>query len=143
MYQFFIPLEFFRSVNGLLKTALGPPPGSVSSLSPAQDMTFRHESVKCLVRIIKSMGSWMDQQLKIGENHSTKSSDNENLAESPSYLIDDTNNADYELHPEANSEISDAATLEQRRAHKLEIQVWLFCCLQVTLFVSLLFRNTF
>ncbi|KAH6767305.1 SEC7-like guanine nucleotide exchange family protein [Perilla frutescens var. hirtella] len=115
------PNIFERTVNGLLKTALGPPPGSVTSLSPAQDMTFRHESVKCLVRIIKSMGLWMDQQLKVGEHNPTKSFDNENLTESPSYHIDDAN-ADYELHPEANSGLSDAATLEQRRAYKLEIQ---------------------
>lgn len=123
--QFLIPLGFCRTVNGLLKTALGPPPGSVTSLSPVQDMTFRHESVKCLVRIIKSMGSWMDQQLKVGEHNPPKSSDNENVAESPSYPIDDATNVDYELHPEANSEISDAATLEQRRTHKKEIQVCL------------------
>lgn len=116
------PNIFERTVNGLLKTALGPPPGSVTSLSPVQDMTFRHESVKCLVRIIKSMGLWMDQQLKVGEHNPSKSTDNENSAESPSYVIDDANNADYELHPEANSGISDAATLEQRRAYKLEIQ---------------------
>lgn len=67
----------------------------------------------------------MDQQLKIGENNPTKFSDHENLTENSSYLIDDANNADYELHSEANSEISDTATLEQRRAYKLEIQVCL------------------
>lgn len=67
----------------------------------------------------------MDQQLKIGENSPIKPTDNENSAESPSCVIDDANNADFELHPEANSEISDAATLEQRRAYKLEIQVCL------------------
>ncbi|KAJ8530344.1 hypothetical protein K7X08_037179 [Anisodus acutangulus] len=55
-----------RTVNGLLKTALGPPPGSTTTLSPVQDITFRSESVKCLVTIIKSMGMWMDQQLKKG-----------------------------------------------------------------------------
>ncbi|KAI3447875.1 hypothetical protein Pfo_004540 [Paulownia fortunei] len=116
------PNIFERTVNGLLKTALGPPPGSITSLSPAQDMTFRHESVKCLVIIIKSMGSWMDQQLKVGEFNPPKFSDNENLTENPTYPIDDANSADYELHLEANSEFSDAATLEQRRAYKLEIQ---------------------
>ncbi|KAK4405407.1 Brefeldin A-inhibited guanine nucleotide-exchange protein 1 [Sesamum angolense] len=116
------PNIFERTVNGLLKTALGPPPGSITSLSPAQDMTFRHESVKCLVRIIKSMGSWMDQQLKVGELSPSKFSDNENLTETPSYPIDDTNIVDYELHSEANSEFSNAASLEQRRAYKLEIQ---------------------
>ncbi|PIN15716.1 hypothetical protein CDL12_11652 [Handroanthus impetiginosus] len=85
-------------------------------------MTFRHESVKCLVRIIKSMGSWMDQQLKVGEFNPPKLSDNENLSEIASYLIDDMNSADIELHAEANSEFSDAAILEQRRAYKLELQ---------------------
>ncbi|KAK4423997.1 Brefeldin A-inhibited guanine nucleotide-exchange protein 1 [Sesamum alatum] len=116
------PNIFERTVNGLLKTALGPPPGSITSLSPAQDMTFRHESVKCLVIIIKSMGSWMDQQLKVGELNPPKLSDNENLTETPTYVIDDANIADYEMHSEANSEFSNAATLEQRRAYKLEIQ---------------------
>ncbi|KAL7082955.1 hypothetical protein ACP275_14G132100 [Erythranthe tilingii] len=115
------PNIFERTVNGLLKTALGPPPGSVTSLSPGQDMTFRHESVKCLVRIIKSMGSWMDQQLKVGELNPPKSFDSENLTENHTYL-EDANSADYELHPEANSEFSNAATLEQRRAYKIEIQ---------------------
>ncbi|KAL6561982.1 Protein big1 [Orobanche gracilis] len=114
--------NFCRTVNGLLKTALGPPPGSVTSLSPAQDMTFRHESVKCLVRIIKSMGSWMDQQLKVGDSDPPKISESENLNENPAYLVEDVNSADYELHLEVNSEFSDTATLEQRRAYKLEIQ---------------------
>ncbi|KAG8364462.1 hypothetical protein BUALT_Bualt19G0131300 [Buddleja alternifolia] len=116
------PNVFERTVSGLLKTALGPPPGSITSLSPAQDMTFRHESVKCLVRIIKSMGSWMDQQMKIGEMNPPKFSDNENLTDSPANLIDDAYSADYELPSEASSEFSDAATLEQRRAYKLELQ---------------------
>ncbi|XP_051144321.1 brefeldin A-inhibited guanine nucleotide-exchange protein 1 isoform X2 [Andrographis paniculata] len=110
-----------RTVNGLLKTALGPPPGSVSSLSPAQDMTFRYESVKCLVRIIKSMGSWMDQQLKPGDLNQPALDDNDNSMENPTYAVDDLNSADHELHSDANS-VSEAATLEQRRAYKLEIQ---------------------
>ncbi|KAL3637347.1 Protein big1 [Castilleja foliolosa] len=116
------PNIYERTVNGLLKTALGPPPGSITSLSPAQDMTFRHESVKCLVRIIKSMGSWMDQQLKVGESNPPKNSDVENLPENPTDLVDDANSADYELHSEASSDYSDTAMLEQRRAYKLEIQ---------------------
>ncbi|XP_073119296.1 brefeldin A-inhibited guanine nucleotide-exchange protein 1-like [Henckelia pumila] len=116
------PNIFERTVNGLLKTALGPPPGSTTTLSPAQDMTFRHESVKCLVRIIKSMGSWMDHQLKVGDVNPPKLSDNENLTESPSNLNEDTNFTDYELPSQANSEFSDAISLEQRRAYKLEMQ---------------------
>lgn len=67
----------------------------------------------------------MDQQLKVGEISQAKSSDHENLTENSSYLIDDAHNVDYELHPEGNSEFSNAAALEQRRAYKLEIQVCL------------------
>ncbi|CAK9145970.1 unnamed protein product [Ilex paraguariensis] len=113
----------WRTVNGLLKTALGPPAGSTTTLSPAQDVTFRHESVKCLVTIIKSMGAWMDQQLRIGDFCPQKTSDNENLTDNcPTFGGEDGNFPDYELHSEANSEFSDAATLEQRRAYKLELQ---------------------
>ncbi|XP_021846883.1 brefeldin A-inhibited guanine nucleotide-exchange protein 1 isoform X2 [Spinacia oleracea] len=113
-----------RTVNGLLKTALGPPSGSTTLLSPVKDLTFRVESVKCLVRIVKSMGAWMDQQLKIGESSLSKRSS----VVSGSVDIHSALNgeegiiAEYELHPDSNSESSDAATLEQRRAYKLEIQ---------------------
>ncbi|XP_059647350.1 brefeldin A-inhibited guanine nucleotide-exchange protein 1-like isoform X2 [Cornus florida] len=115
--------DICRTVNGLLKTALGPPPGSTTTLSPAQDITFRLESVKCLVRIVKSMGYWMDQQLKIGDFYPPKSSDYENSIENQTLLNGEEGIAlDYELHPEGNSELSDAATLEQCRAYKLELQ---------------------
>ncbi|MBA0572535.1 hypothetical protein Golob_002870, partial [Gossypium lobatum] len=76
------PNIFERIVNGLLKTALGPPPGSTTTLSAVQDITFRHESVKCLVGIIKSMGAWMDQQLKIGDSDLPSGSESETSAES-------------------------------------------------------------
>lgn len=117
-----IPSDTCRTVNGLLKTALGPPAGSTTTLSPIQDVTFRLESVKCLVRIIKSMGIWMDQEMKVGESNQVKS-DNENLMETPPSFGEEGNLADYELHSEVSSEFSDTATLEQRRAYKLEIQV--------------------
>ncbi|XP_031128388.1 brefeldin A-inhibited guanine nucleotide-exchange protein 1 [Ipomoea triloba] len=116
------PNIFERTVNGLLKTALGPPPGSTTSLSPAQDMTFRLESVKCLVRIINSMGAWMDQQLKVGESNPVKFSDSESKMENITPHSEEGNLADFELHLEASSEFSNAVTLEQRRAYKLEIQ---------------------
>uniref|UniRef100_A0A1S4DC12 Brefeldin A-inhibited guanine nucleotide-exchange protein 1 n=1 Tax=Nicotiana tabacum TaxID=4097 RepID=A0A1S4DC12_TOBAC len=115
------PNIFERTVNGLLKTALGPPPGSTTTLSPVQDITFRSESVKCLVTIIKSMGTWMDQQLKVGEPNLDKVSDHE-VPEAAASVCEEGNIIDYELHPEANSEFSGAAALEQRRAYKLEIQ---------------------
>ncbi|KAK7258281.1 hypothetical protein RIF29_23852 [Crotalaria pallida] len=114
---------FERIVNGLLKTALGPPSGSTTALSPAQDITFRHESVKCLVSIIKSMGAWMDQQIRIGDLYLAKSSENSSPAENHLTLNGEEGNAsDHELHSDVNSDFSDAATLEQRRAYKIELQ---------------------
>ncbi|XP_028064187.1 brefeldin A-inhibited guanine nucleotide-exchange protein 1 isoform X1 [Camellia sinensis] len=117
------PNIFERTVNGLLKTALGPPPGSTTTLSPAHDITFRLESVKCLVRIIKSMGTWMDQQLRIGDFYPPKTSDSDTPTENhTTFSGEEGIIPDYEMHPEVNSEFSDAATLEQRRAYKLELQ---------------------
>lgn len=121
---FLIPSDVCRTVNGLLKTAIGPPPGSTTTLSPAQDITFRLESVKCLVTITKSMGSWMDQQLRIGDFCPPKRFDNDSLSENnTTYNGEEGTVPDYEMHPEVNSEVSDAATLEQRRTYKLELQV--------------------
>ncbi|CAN0881033.1 Brefeldin A-inhibited guanine nucleotide-exchange protein 1 [Linum grandiflorum] len=115
--------DFCRTVNGLLKTALGPPPGSTTTLSAAQDITFRHESVKCLVIIIKSMGTWMDQQLRIEEAYLPKSTEIYTSIENYSNPSgEDGSIPDYDLHTEVTSEISDAATLEQRRAYKMELQ---------------------
>ncbi|MQM10533.1 hypothetical protein Taro_043425 [Colocasia esculenta] len=115
------PNIFERTVNGLLKTALGVPPGTATTLSPAQHITFRHESVKCLVGIVKSMGFWMDQQLRIREftpkNPAVESSDSHN-----SLTGDEGTALDFELRSEINSDLSDAATLEQRRAYKIELQ---------------------
>ncbi|KHN29890.1 Brefeldin A-inhibited guanine nucleotide-exchange protein 2 [Glycine soja] len=114
---------FERIVNGLLKTALGPPTGSTTALSPAQDITFRHESVKCLVSIIKSMGAWMDQQIRIGDLDLAKSPESSSAAENHLILnVEEGNASDHELHSDVNSEFSEAATLEQRRAYKIELQ---------------------
>ncbi|KAI5592817.1 hypothetical protein BDE02_04G178300 [Populus trichocarpa] len=115
--------DICRIVNGLLKTALGPPPGSTTTLSSVQDITFRHESVKCLVSIIRSMGAWMDQQLRIGDSYLPKISQSSTSTENHSTLNgEDASAPEYDLHPEVNSETSDAATLEQRRAYKIELQ---------------------
>ncbi|KAL2926746.1 Brefeldin A-inhibited guanine nucleotide-exchange protein 1 [Bienertia sinuspersici] len=116
------PNIYERTVNGLLKTALGPPIGSTTVLTPVKDLTFRVESVKCLVRIVKSMGAWMDQQL--GESSlSNRFSVVSGSADLHSALNGEEGMiAEFELHPESNSETSDAVTLEQRRAYKLEIQ---------------------
>jgi len=71
------------------------------------------------------MGAWMDQQLKIGEpslpNRSQMIYGSVDASSVPNG--EEGTIADLELHPESNSELSDAATLEQRRAYKLEMQV--------------------
>lgn len=64
----------------------------------------------------------MDQQLKVGDPNPDKVSDHE--VSEAAISVSEEGNIDYELHPEANSEFSGAAALEQRRAHKLEIQVY-------------------
>lgn len=125
-----IPSDICRIVNGLLKTALGPPSGSTTTLSPVQDITFRHESVKCLVNIIKSMGTWMDKQ-RLGDSYLPKTNESDTSAEkTENHLTLNTEEGaalDNEIHPEGNS---DAATLEQRRAFKIELQVELcFTCM--------------
>ncbi|CAG7873476.1 unnamed protein product [Brassica rapa] len=117
------PNIFERIVNGLLKTALGPPPGSSTTLTAVQDITFRHESVKCLVSIIKAMGTWMDQQFSVGESLLPKSVENEALGDNYSNPNEeDGTTADHDFHPDLSSESSEAATLEQRRAYKIELQ---------------------
>ncbi|KAM1764560.1 hypothetical protein EV2_003811 [Malus domestica] len=120
------PNIFERIVNGLLKTALGPPTGSTTTLSPVQDITFRHESVKCLVSIINSMGSWMDQQLSMGDSYLPKTNESDTSAEKTENSSTPNGEEgaafDNEVHPEGSAEVSDAATLEQRRAYKLELQ---------------------
>lgn len=64
----------------------------------------------------------MDKQIKVGDFNASKSDhDNENVKDNMS-IIEDAK-PDYDLHSEANPDLSDAVTLEKRRAHKLEIQV--------------------
>uniref|UniRef100_A0A0E0C926 SEC7 domain-containing protein n=1 Tax=Oryza meridionalis TaxID=40149 RepID=A0A0E0C926_9ORYZ len=115
------PNIFERIVNGLVKTALGVPAGSTTTLTVAQDQTFRIESVKCLAVIVKSMCSWMDRQLRIGEFSPISS-------ETPGSMDNHTTNGDgsgmdYDMQPDtSSSDISDSSSLEQRRAYKIELQ---------------------
>lgn len=97
----------------------------MTSLSAAQDTTLRNESVKCLTGVIKSMSIWMDQLLRIGDF--AQSLDNQPSAESFSALIgEEAGVLEYDLNSDANHELYDTATLEQRRAYKLEFQVKYF-----------------
>ncbi|XP_019087283.1 PREDICTED: brefeldin A-inhibited guanine nucleotide-exchange protein 4-like, partial [Camelina sativa] len=114
-----------RIVNGLLKTALGPPTGSSTTLSPAQDSTFRNDSVKCLVNIAKAMGNWMDQQLKVNETVWPKGSQVYASMDSNAGQIGELEGtiSDCDSQPDTtNPEAYDASMLQQRRAYKIELQ---------------------
>lgn len=65
----------------------------------------------------------MDQQLKVGESSPPKSFDSDfSLENNVSLSAEEGAITDYELHPEVGPELSNAATLEQRRAYKIEFQ---------------------
>lgn len=69
----------------------------------------------------------MDQQLSVGESLLPKSVENEAPADNHSNPNEEEGTTtDHDFHPDLSSESSDAATLEQRRAYKIELQV-LFC----------------
>jgi len=78
------------------------------------------------------MGSWMDQQLRIGD-FSPKISEaclsslsSLSSIDIPNILIgEDGSGADYELQSDSGSaDVSGAPSLEQRRAFKIELQVY-------------------
>lgn len=70
------------------------------------------------------MGAWMDQQLRIGESDEPKSKESDASTENHSNAsVEEARSSDYDLQAEMNSEISGAASLEQRRAYKIELQV--------------------
>lgn len=133
-------------VNGLLKTAQGVPPGVVTTLLPPQEATMKLEAMKCLVAILRSMGDWMNKQLRIPDPHSTKKIESTENSPEPGNLPMANGNGDEPVegsdsHSEASSEASDALTIEQRRAYKLELQVYnIFClrCNQIYLFALVL-----
>lgn len=137
-------------VNGLLKTAQGVPNGAETSLNPVQDAALKLAAIKCLVGVLRSMGNWLNRQLRLtdsspyiksndGEENASESGDTASasaLAPAPGSetgeesveKIDDKNgekNGDVSSTSESRpaEETSEAATFEQRRAYKLEVQV--------------------
>ncbi|XP_068649734.1 brefeldin A-inhibited guanine nucleotide-exchange protein 2-like [Aristolochia californica] len=118
---------FERMVNGLLKTAQGVPPGVTTTLLPPQEVTMKLEAMKCLVAILRSMGDWMNRQLRIPDNQSPKKSEvSESDVESGNNLlangeVEESSEA-VDSQSEASNEVSEAEALEQRRAYKLELQ---------------------
>lgn len=118
---------FERMVNGLLKTAQGVPPGVATTLLPHQEASMKLEAMKCLVAILRSMGDWMNKQLRIPDPHSTKKFEAVENSQEPGSVSMENGNGDElvegsDSHSEASSEVSDALTIEQRRAYKLELQ---------------------
>ena len=125
-------------VNGLLKTAQGVPPGAATTLLPPQEPTLKFEAMTCLVAVLKSMGNWMNRQLHIPEPHSSKnfnSVDSSPEGGSPHYAngTADEPAEGSDSHSEASSDVSDAQTIEQRRAYKLELQVILALSFKIEL----------
>jgi len=117
-----------RMVNGLLKTAQGVPPGATTTVLPPQEETLKLEAMKCLVAVLKSMGDWMNKQLRIPDPLSGKkveAVDNDHEAGVPP-----TANGNGEepadgsdTQSEISNETSEVSTIEQRRAYKLKLQV--------------------
>ncbi|KAL6124375.1 hypothetical protein ACLB2K_076888 [Fragaria x ananassa] len=118
---------FERMVNGLLKTAQGVPPGVVTTLLPPQETTMKLEALRCLVGILRSIGDWMNKQLRIPDPHSSNKSEVYENGSEPGALPMANGNGEEPVEgsdsqSEASSEASDALTIEQRRAYKLELQ---------------------
>lgn len=118
------PNIFERMVNGLLKTAQGPAPGSSSTLVPPQDVYMKSEAMRCLVAVLNSMGNWMNKQLKIPDPH-------QEIVESNIDCGNELHSEDgrgevpsggSDSHPEIANGLPEAASLEKRRAYKLELQ---------------------
>lgn len=131
IHFYLIIIILFRMVNGLLKTAQGVPPGTATTLLPPQEATMKLEAMKCLVAVLRSMGDWMNKQLRIPDPHSTKKLEADENNPEPGTLPLANGNGDdsaeaSDSHSEASGESSDALTIEQRRAYKLELQVSLY-----------------
>ncbi|KAJ8468000.1 hypothetical protein OPV22_030552 [Ensete ventricosum] len=118
---------FERMVNGLLKTAQGPPPGAPTTLVPPQDITMKFEAMKCLVAILRSMGDWMNKQLRIPDPYSQKTETIDGSGDSNELTLANGNGDETAEVSDSNSDTtpngtSEVASIEQRRAYKLELQ---------------------
>lgn len=118
----------FRMVNGLLKTAQGVPPGTATTLLPPQEAAMKLEAMKCLVAILKSMGDWLNKQLRLPVSNLLNKSDALEIDLGPGSPQLTNGNADEsadgsDTYSESSGGTSDALAIEQRRAYKLELQV--------------------
>ncbi|URE01714.1 Guanine nucleotide-exchange protein [Musa troglodytarum] len=118
---------FERMVNGLLKTAQGPPPGATTTLVPPQDVTMKFEAMKCLVAILRSMGDWMNKQLRIPDPYSQNTEITDGNTGGSNELPLGNGNSEEpaevsDSHSETANGTSEVASIELRRAYKLELQ---------------------
>ncbi|CAM8899503.1 unnamed protein product [Rhodiola kirilowii] len=118
---------FERMVNGLLKTAQGVSPGTATALLPPQEATLKLEAMKDLVAILRSMGDWMNKQLRIPDTHSARKTEAvENGVEGRNLPIENGHEEESargsDSPSDASSDVSDVTNIEQRRAYKLELQ---------------------
>ncbi|URE01713.1 Guanine nucleotide-exchange protein [Musa troglodytarum] len=116
-----------RMVNGLLKTAQGPPPGATTTLVPPQDVTMKFEAMKCLVAILRSMGDWMNKQLRIPDPYSQNTEITDGNTGGSNELPLGNGNSEEpaevsDSHSETANGTSEVASIELRRAYKLELQ---------------------
>ncbi|OIW00805.1 hypothetical protein TanjilG_18607 [Lupinus angustifolius] len=121
------PNIFERMVNGLLKTAQGVPPGVTTTLLPPQETILKLEAMKSLVAVLKSMGDWMNKQLRIPDPNSAKKVESaDNSAEAGGLPMVNGNVEEQiegsDSHAEITNDASDVSNIEQRRAYKLELQ---------------------
>ncbi|URE00892.1 Guanine nucleotide-exchange protein [Musa troglodytarum] len=117
-----------RMVNGLLKTAQGPPPGATTTLVPPQDVTMKFEAMKCLVAILRSMGDWMNKQLRIPDPYSQNTEITDGNTGGSNELPLGNGNSEEpaevsDSHSETANGTSEVASIELRRAYKLELQM--------------------
>lgn len=116
---------FHRMVNGLLKTAQGSPAGSPTTLVPPQDVYMKNEAMRCLVAVLNSMGNWMNKQLRIPDPYLEIAESNTECG-NELHLEDGRGEVPpggSDSHPEIANGLPEAASLEKRRAYKLELQV--------------------
>ncbi|PKA61135.1 Brefeldin A-inhibited guanine nucleotide-exchange protein 2 [Apostasia shenzhenica] len=121
------PNIFERLVNCLLKTAQGAPPGVSTTFAPPQDSVMKLEAKECLVAILKSMGEWINKQMRVPDLSSPRSTvmppnNTENMGELPI-----PNGAAHEHAKGMDNQItnggaSESESLEQHGEYKLNLQ---------------------
>ncbi|KAE8693794.1 Brefeldin A-inhibited guanine nucleotide-exchange protein 4 [Hibiscus syriacus] len=122
--------NIFESYNGQWTSenkSRAIPSDVATTLLPPQEATMKLEATKCLVAILKSMGNWMNKQLRIPDPHSAKRFEAVENNPEPANVPMANGNGDEAVegsdsHFEVSSEASDTLPIEQHRAYKLELQ---------------------